>query len=449
MVETKLTELGESRVRVDVAVPAQEVNRALEAAARSLARDMRLPGFRKGKVPAPVVIRRIGREAVLDEAVRERLGGWYVEAVAEAAIVPVGEPEIKISELPGDGEPMAFTIEIGVRPEAKLAQWRGVEAPRREPQADEELLERELEQVRERLARLEAVDRAAADGDFVVLDVNVSVDGEPLAGADARGQLVQLGAGRLIPGFEEGLLGVRAGETRTLDLSFPEDYNSSELAGRPASFEVSVSEVREKLLAPLDDELASQAGFDTLEELREDIRAQLLALDEREVEREFREAVIDVVADAATMTIPEALAQARAREAWERTLHSLSHRGISKEGYLQIAGRSEEELLAQALPDAERSLRREAVIAAVVDAEQIEPSDEELLEVIAANARAEESGRPPDPVKLLAGLRRRGELDRLRDEVAAERAVDAVVAAAKPITPERAAAREKLWTPGS
>jgi trigger factor len=211
-----------------------------------------------------------------------------------------------------------------------------------------------------------------------------------------------------------------------------------------------VSEVREKVLPELDDDFAvDAAGFETVAELREDVRARLLEADERAVDREFREAVLDAAAAAATITVPDELIEARAREAWERRVHALGHQGVSRETYLQISGMTEEELLESAKPSAERALRQEAVIAAIVAAEQIEPTDEELTAALERTVAPDERGRTPDPAKLLTQLRRSGRLEELRDDVAGDQAVERLVAAAVPISPERAAAREKLWTPGS
>jgi trigger factor len=449
-VKTTVTELPQSRVHVEVEVPAAEVAHAAEVAAGRIGRDLKLPGFRKGKVPAPVVIGRVGRDAVLDEAVRERLARWYSAAVGESGVVTIGDPAITLGELPAEHEPFTFSFEIAVRPVATIAEWRGIETPRREPTVANEQIDAQIEQARERLARLETVDRAAALGDFLVLDFTATIDGEPIEGGEARAQLVELGVERLIPGFEEGLIGVAAGEQRTLQLHFPDDYGAPDVAGRDAVFDVSVAEVREKVLPALDDDFAvDAAGLDSLAELREDVRARLLEIDERAVEGEFRNAVLDAAAAAASITLPESLIEARAREAMERTLHSLSHRGVSKEAYLQIAGATEEELIANARPGAERALRAEAVVAAIVAAEQIEPTDDELLAALEQSVAPDESGRVPDPKKLLAQLRRSGRLEELRADVAADQALERLVEAAVPITPERAAAREKLWTPGS
>jgi trigger factor len=448
--KTTVTELPDSRVRVEVEVPPAEVTRALESAAGRIARDMRFPGFRKGKVPAPVVIGRLGRDAVLDEAVRDRLGRWYTTAVRDAQLASIGEPDISLGELPAEREPFTFSFEIGVRPTATLGEWRGLEVARREAAVEEELIDRQIEQARERLARLEPVERAAAQGDFLVIDYSGSVDGGAIEGAQARAQLIELGGGNLIPGFEEGLLGASAGDERTLELHFPEDYGSPALAGQDASFEVTVSEVREKVLPELDDDFAlDAAGMDSLAELREDLRTKLLEADEAAVEREFREAVIDAAADAAQVNVPEPLIEARAKEAWEQRLHTLSHRGISKDAYLSIIGSTEEQMLEGARPSAERALRAEAVIAAIIAAEAIEPTDEELLAALERGVEPDESGRVPDPAKLLTQLRRSGRLEELRADVASDQALDRLVDAAVAISPERAAAREKLWTPGT
>jgi trigger factor len=164
-VKTSLTELPESRVRLEAEVPAEEVRRSMEQTARQLGRDLRMPGFRKGKVPPPVVIQRMGREVILDEAVRGTLGRWYLDAIDDAGIHPVGEPDLNLGDLPGEGEPLTFTVEIGVRPTATLGEYRGVEVGRREPTADDEAVQAEVEALRERSARLDTVDEPAASGD--------------------------------------------------------------------------------------------------------------------------------------------------------------------------------------------------------------------------------------------------------------------------------------------
>jgi trigger factor len=450
--KTTLTELGDSRVRLRVQVPPGEVEGRLERKARQLGRELKLPGFRRGKVPAPLVIQRIGREVVLEEAVRDTLSSWYSDAIESAGIVPVGDPQLDLGELPGQGQELEFSIEIGILPKAELGEYKGLEVGRREPEVTDEQIQQEIEQMRERLARLQTAERPAGAGDFVVVDYvgSLAVDApdgergwEPFAGGEGRDQLVELGAGNLIPGFEEGLLGASAGETRTVALTFPADYGNQELAGRETSFEITVKEVKLKELPDVDEDFATDAGFDDLQELREDIRKRLLEAEQERIEGEFRQAALDAAVAGAHVALTPELVKARAREMWERMLHSLSHRGISREAYLQLIGREEADILTEMEPEAELALRREAVLTAIVAAEGIDPSEEQLLAALAPTAERE----GVEPQKLLEQLRSAGRLEEAREDLAARQAIDMVAAAAKSIPLAQAQAREKLWTP--
>ena len=450
--KTTVTELPDSRVRLQVQVPAGEVQGRVERKAQQLGRELKLPGFRRGKVPAPLVIQRIGREVILEEAVRDTLSSWYSDAIETAGIVPVGDPQLDLGELPAQGQALEFSIEIGVLPKAELGDYKGLEVGRREPEVSDEQIQQEIDAMRERLARLETAERPAGAGDFVVVDYVGSLVAEdsegnqrldPFAGGEGRDQLVELGAGNLIPGFEDGLLGASAGETRTVPLTFPSDYGSEELAGRDTSFEITVKEVKLKELPEVDEDFAVDAGFDDLEELREDIRKRLLELDEEQIQGEFRQAALDAAVAVAKVAVTPELVKARAREMWERMLHSLSHRGISREAYLQIVGREEADVLTEMEPEAETALRREAVITAIVAAEGIDPPEEDLLEALAPIA--ERDGL--EPQKLLEQLRAAGRLEEVREDLAARAAIDLIAAQAKPIPLAQAEAREQLWTP--
>jgi trigger factor len=443
-VSAKATELPESRVRVEAEVPSDVVDQRLDQVARELGRDMKMPGFRKGKVPAQVVMQRLGRETVLDEAIRSTLGRWYLQAVDAAKIHPVGDPDLSLGDLPGAGDPFTFSFEIGVRPTATLGTYKGLEVGRREPEADEEAVTGQLDELRTRMAKLETVEEPAAEGDFVVMDYVGSIDGEEFEGGAGTDQLIELGSGRLIPGFEEQLTGATAGEDRTLNVSFPDDYQAEHLAGQDAQFAVTVKEIRRRILPELDDDFASDAaGFDTLDELREDISTRLKEMDEQRADGEYREAVLDAVVEQATVTVPPALIEARGRELLDRMLHQLEHQGINRDMYFQISGRTEEDLLAESAEDAERTLKREAVLAAIIDAEGIEPSDGDVLDALQASAASENT----TPEKLRDRLEKAGRLDDLLDDLAQRAALDLIVEHATAIDPERAAARDKLWTP--
>jgi trigger factor len=442
-VSTTVTELPESRVRVEAEVAPAEVERRLQEAARKLGGSLRIPGFRKGKVPPPVVIRRLGREYVLDEAMRESLGAWYVDAVDVSGIAPVGEPDINFGELPPLGAPVTFTIEIGVRPSAKLGAYKGIDVERRQAAAEDEAIDAEIERMRDRLATLETVERPAELGDHVVMDYLGKLDGVPFDGGEGRDQLLELGSGRLIPGFEEQLVGAVAGDERLVEVTFPDEYGSENLAGKPATFDVKVSEVKVKRLPEVDDEFASDAaGFDTLAELREDIAKRFEEQEAHNIEHEFERDVLDAVAAAATIEVPHQLIHARAHELVEETMRNLARQGISKEMYLQISGQDEEQMAHQAEDEAAQTLRREAVIAAVVTAERIEASDEDILAALEPTA---ERGKTTTQ-KLFDELSQNGRLNRLRADLSERQAVEWLVEHANAVAPgaKPAPAAEKL-----
>ncbi len=430
-VSTSVTELPESRVRVQAEVAPDEIERRLAQSARTLGRELRVPGFRKGKVPPPVVIQRVGREAVLDEAVRDNLTTWYSAAIDDARIAPVGDPQLDVGGLPGAGEPLTFSIEIGVRPKAELGDYKHLQVPREEPEVSDEAIATEVETLRDRGGRLDTVERPAGTGDFVVMDFVGTIDGEPFEGGEGRDQMIELGSGRLVGTFEEQLEGAAAGDELTVAITFPEDYAAEELAGADATFAVTVKEVKAKLLPDLDEDFALEQGFDTLDELREDVRERLTTAEATRIESRFREAALDAAVDSATVELPDALVEARAKELWGRMVDSLSTQGIHRAMYLEFAGKTEEELIEETKPDAERQLRREAVLAAVVEAEAIDPSDEELLKALAPDAeRAETSAQ-----KLLETVKSKGRLDTLKEDVAHGAAIDRIVELATPVSP--------------
>lgn len=452
-------------MRVGVTVPADDVDQAIGRAARSIARDMRLPGFRKGKAPPALVIQRVGFGPVLEDAIREALPEWYMRAVYESGIAPIGDPEVEVTESPTEqGEPLSFAFEIGVRPQASLGEYLGLEVERPEAEVPDEMIDRELDRLRESMARLEPVDRPAAEGDHVLVDFTGRLDGEEFEGGSATGEVIEIGSGRLIPGFEEQLVGAVGGGDVEVEVTFPEDYGAEHLAGKDAAFAVSVSEVREKRLPEADDELAvSVSEFETIGELRDDIAQRLAeALSER-ADQDFRVNVVDAVAEVATIDVPEALAEARARERWERVERQIAGSGMNPDSWLQMQGKTREEVIAESLPDAEREIRREAAVVAVADAEGIEVDDAELLEELGPIAEKERT----TPEKLLERLSRDGRDAAIREDIRVRKAIDRLVDSATPVPVPVSLGAEgdgevegdgqeagkpesggKLWTPG-
>lgn len=443
-IETEVSDLPESKVKIAATVPAGEVDRQVNAAAASYGREMKVPGFRNGKVPPQIVLQRIGREAVLEEALRVALPEWYEQAMIQSGVTPVGDPKLDMPDPPEAGDPLDFTIEVGVRPEATLGDYKGIEVPKIEPEVPAEAIDSEVERMRESFAGLEPVERAAGDGDFVLIDYAGEIDGEPFEGGAATDFLLELGSDTLIDGFNEQLTGVEAGETRTVEVTFPDEYHAEHLSGKEASFEVAVKEVREKTLPELDDDFAADnSDFDTLAELRSDIESRLLHSAEHQVEHEFQDAALDKAVENATIEIPDEIVEARATEIWERIERSLQSRGMDPAAYLQMQGKDREEAIADAREDARRGLAREAVLAAVVEAEEIEVEEDELLEALAPPA-----GEKGKPEKLLKRLRAEGRDKLVEDEIRMGKASKLIVDEAKPIPMAQAEAREKLWTPG-
>jgi len=443
--KTAVTELPDSRARVEVEVPAELVGRGMQRAARGLAREMKMPGFRKGKAPPSLVIQRLGYGTVLQEAIRESLPEWYEQGLLRSGVSPVGDPSIEIVSAPeAEGEALEFKFEIGVRPKATLGEYKGLEVGKAEAEPTEEIVDREIERIQQGFTKLEPVERAAAEGDVLLVDFEGLLDGKAFEGGKATDYLLELGSGQLIEGFEEQLTGASAGEERQVEVAFPDDYQAENLAGEDAVFKVEVKEVREKILPDLDDDFASEASeFDTLEELRTDIARRVSeAVDER-AEQDFRVAAVDAAVDAATVEMPDDLVEARAQERWDRVERQLASRGMSPDAYLQIQGKTREELLEESKPDAERELKREAVLAAIAEAEAIEVSDEEMAEALAHTAEHERT----TPEKLLARLRENGRDAMVRKDIQVRKAIDIVAESAKPIPPEQAEAREQIWTP--
>jgi trigger factor len=439
---TEVTELPESRARLEVAVEPELLAQRIDRAAKQMAGEMKLPGFRKGKVPPQLVVQRVGREAVLEQAIRDSLPEWYENAIVESGLPTVGDPKLDVDQLPGEGEELVFSIEIGVRPQATLGEYRGLEVGRSEVEIPDEAVAEELERLRAGFGSLNPVDRPAADGDVVVIDFEGTIGGEPFEGSSGKDFQVELGSEGLLPEFAAGLTGKAAGEDVEIDVTFADDHQPEELAGKTATFAVNVVEVREKELPALDDEFAQSASeFDTLDELRGEIRSRLAAMLEARADSEFRDAAVEAAAQAATVELPHDLIHARAHELWERFERTLAARGIDPQAYAQMQGKDRHDLINEGEESAEQSLRREATLAAVAEAENIEPSDDDLIDALGP-------GEGKDaPEKILQRLREGGRDVLLREEVRLRKAAELIAEQAKPIPKAQADAREAIWTP--
>lgn len=441
-ITTEVVPLEENRVRLDVAVPKDEVDKKMDRTVKRLGREIRVPGFRPGKVPANVVIQRFGREAVLDQMLRDSLVEWYAQAVQESGIRPIDDPDVDLGDEPGDNG-LSFTATVPVRPKATLGTYTGLEVGKGEPEVPAEALTEELERLREMVARLDPVERPAENGDFVTVDFDGTVDGQALASASARDYLVEIGGPRLVGGFSDRLVGMSAGDTKQFPIDYPETDGRSELAGVTVQYTVTVKGVQAKVLPDLDDELAGQVSeFDTLAELEADIAERLRANAQDEVDELFRRAVIDAAVANATVDVPKIMVDNRVNAILHETAHRLPQ-GMSLSDYLTATGRTLDQARQELAPDAEMAIKRELVVEAVAEAESIAIGDEDVENQVRKDA--ESAGRDPD--ELLAELTKAEGFDTLREDMLMRAAVDLLIEKANPISIGLAEARETLWTP--
>jgi trigger factor len=429
-VKATVEELPENRVRLDVEVPEADLKHAFEHAASDLAESLRVPGFRKGKTPIPVVIARVGREAVWQEALKTHLDAWFWSAAEDSGIRPVATPEVEFDGLPEDNGSFSFSATVAVLPKPEAADWTELEVAAPEAEVPAELVELELARIQETAAELIPVeDRPAQPGDTLVIDV----DGAGLA--PQRDYVVEIGADMLVPELDTALVGMAAGATKTLELGAHEDETQP--------VELTVKEIKEKRLPELDDKLArAVTEFDTLADLRADIEARLHEQLEDELTIRLREAAVDALVEASDVETVEPLVERRTAELWTGMARSLQRRGVSAETYLTMTGQSAEEVVGRLRAEAERSLKRELVLDAVATKLDLQVADEEIDELI-----REQTPEGDDPEEAAQVLRESGGYEKLRADLRLKKALDEVTAGVKRIPVELASAREKLWTP--
>jgi trigger factor len=429
--QTQVEELPENRVRLTVEVPGADVKHAIEHAASDLAGSLRIPGFRKGKVPLQVLMARIGRERLLEEAVTSHIGGWFWNAAAASRIRPVAQPEYGYDLADAEGDTFQFTATVDVQPKPDIADWTALEVGYPEVDIPEGLVDHELDVLRSSVAQLTPVEgRPVGPTDTVVVDV---VGG---GGEAQRDFVVELGQGLLADEIEQALRGMSAGETKAIDVQVGDDSTDR--------VEVTVNEIKEKVLPPLDDALARAASeFETLDELRADIESRLRAQLEAEAEGTFREAVVDALVDASRVQASPSLVEARANTLWNELRRSLERRGISVEAYLQLTGSSPDEVLKRLREQAARSVARELVLETVADRLDISVEDDELEAFVREQAELGDE----DPDRLLSSLRHSGGIERIREDLRLRAALDRVAGEVKRVPASLAAAREAIWTP--
>jgi trigger factor len=430
-VDAQVEELGENKVRLTVDVPSSHLQHAVEHAASDLAGSVKIPGFRKGKIPMPVLLARVGKERLYAEAVDSHIGGWFMSAASRSRVRPVEAPEYGFDLPTSSDEDWRFTATVAVQPKPEPADWTQLEVPTPTAEVPADLVEHELNVLRSTIAELVPADgRPAQLGDTLVLDLVVEGQ-EP-----QRDYVVELGAGRLVPELEQALVGLSVGETREVAFDRGDE--------QPGTVALTVKELKEKVLPPLDDDLARAASeFDTLDELRGDIEQRLRAQLDDEIEAAVRAAAVDKLVEATGVDARGPLVDARARTLLNNLARSLASRGISLEAYVAASGTNGEELAARIQAEAAQSVARELVLEAVAERLGLDVSDAEVEALVRDEADA--AGDEPD--ELLERLRAHGTFEELREDLRLRAALDRVAAEVKRIPAELAEARESIWTP--
>ncbi len=368
--------LEKNQVALTVEVDAVAFDAAIEKAYRKVRHQINVPGFRKGKAPRKMIENLYGVEIFYDEAINIAMPDAYVAAVSEEKLELVGYPEVELLSVSKDG--FSFKATVYVYPEVTLGQYKGLSAPKGEVKVTEEDIQERLNQLAERNTRMLGVDRPVENGDVANIDFEGFLDNKPFDGGKGENFDLEIGSGSFVPGFEEQLVGMAAGEEKDIDITFPEDYHA-DLAGKAVVFHVKVNAVKRKEVPALDDEFAKDVSeFDTLEELKKDIEAKIAADRQNAVDHAFEEALMEQVAEGIQCDVPQPMVDEQARRFVENLKMQIQQQGIPYEQYLKLAGLDDESVMAQAQTPALRQVRLDLALEALAKAEGVEVSDEEI-----------------------------------------------------------------------
>jgi trigger factor len=424
--QTTVEETAKHTVRLNVEVPADEVARDLDRAYRKVSGEVKVPGFRKGKVPRQIIDARIGRDVVIEEFVHDTLPRYYAQAIRENELAPIGEPEIDLDPME-EGKPLTFTATVEVRPRLKLEpeQYRGLIVDRPDTEPTERELDEHLDRLRERFAELEVVGRPAREGDYVLADVRATRHGVEVPEATRLGFNAELGTATLVPELDKELDGKRKGDIVKFNAVLPESFG--DLAGQEVTFQVLVKEVKSKKLPGADDEFAKTASeFDTLAELREDLRTKLRQLKQVEADAVVRDQVLRKLVDQVYVDLPERLVDEETERRVARAGERAERAGTTLEEALKDQGWDELRFRSDARSHAVRALKADLALEAVARQEEIGVTEEDLGKEVAALAQA--TGRDVKEVARL--LERSGQVTSLAGDIIRSKALDLLVEAA-------------------
>lgn len=423
----QVEKLEKNMAKLTVEVSAEDFKAAIKKAFNKNKNRFAIPGFRKGKAPQAMIEKMYGEGVFYEDAADEAINASYAEAMKESGLDIVSRPEVTIEKI-GKDEPFVYSALVAVKPEVTLGQYKGVEVEKADASVSAEDVEAELKKVQEQNARLLTVeDRGVEDGDQTVIDFEGFVDGKGFEGGKAEDYPLTIGSHSFIDTFEEQLIGKKIGEECEVNVTFPTEYHAADLAGKPATFKVTVKEIKVKELPELNDEFASEVSeFDTLDEYNKDVEKKLAEKKEIEANSKNEDAVVAKVVENATMEIPDKMIDAQAENMVQDMARRMQSQGLSLDMYLKYTGMTVEQMKEQARPDAEKRIRTRLVLEAVAKAENIQISDEKVDEEVAKMAEAYKM-----EVEKLKSYMSESDVKQMKEDLAVQQAVDLLVAEAK------------------
>lgn len=423
----QVEKLEKNMAKLTVEVSAEDFKAAIKKAFNKNKNRFAIPGFRKGKAPQAMIEKMYGEGVFYEDAADEAINASYAEAMKESGLDIVSRPEVTIEKI-GKDEPFVYSALVAVKPEVTLGQYKGVEVEKADASVSAEDVEAELKKVQEQNARLLTVeDRGVEDGDQTVIDFEGFVDGKGFEGGKAEDYPLTIGSHSFIDTFEEQLIGKKIGEECEVNVTFPTEYHAADLAGKPATFKVTVKEIKVKELPELNDEFASEVSeFDTLDEYKKDVEKKLVEKKEIEANSKNEDAVVAKVVENATMEIPDKMIDVQAENMVQDMARRMQSQGLSLDMYLKYTGMTVEQMKEQARPDAEKRIRTRLVLEAVAKAENIQISDEKVDEEVAKMAEAYKM-----EVEKLKSYMSESDVKQMKEDLAVQQAVDLLVAEAK------------------
>ncbi|MCI5889707.1 MAG: trigger factor [Lachnospira sp.] len=423
----KVEQLEEKNmVKLVIEASAEEFEAGLNAAYNKNKNKISVPGFRKGKAPRKMIEQLYGSQIFFEDAANEIIPDAYADAAKESGLDIVSQPKVSIEQLES-GKPFIFAAEVAVRPEVELGEYKGVEVTKADVEVTDADVEEELKKVQDQNSRTVSVeDRAVKDGDMTVIDFEGFIDGEAFEGGKGENYPLTIGSHSFIDTFEEQMIGMNIGEEKELNVTFPEDYHAENLKGKPATFKVTVKEIKEKQLPELDDDFAQDVSdFDTLAEYKDDLKKKIAERKESEAKAKKESEAIEKVVEAAKMDIPQAMIDTQVNRMLEDFAMRLQQQGLSVEQYFQYTGMTADKIMEEMKPEAVKRIKNSLVLEAVAKAENIEVSEEEFeaeLQKMADMYKME--------IEKIKEFMQDAEAKQMKDDIAIQKAVELIVSSA-------------------